>query len=410
MPNPFKKKPKDNAFENPDGQANKKTADKSSSEDLISKQQPENLIPKTWRRIMVIVSFGVILVIIISFSCPNTNECLNFFSTFGSGMLIGGASFAAGGLGGFIFGIPSLTQNTDSQKATSLKYNDNLIQISDWLTKIIVGVGLVQLTKIPDKIRLLGESLKSSFGNDDWGRNASLSIVFYFFLFGFLIIYFWTRTDFTNIIYDDVKLREAEAGKEKAEKKAEEEKKKFENVADAAIAEKNKERIQDSAVASDAFAIELLKKDSSDVLKTALDELKKKVNEVLKNKPVTVNDDLQKGRWGGKTENNGKQIRATVVPLNNSSFFNVLITVSDTSKPLEVPVAIFVHDSFRFPDNVLYVNPNANGVAQVTLIAYEAFTIGALFADGTELELDLNDQPGYPENFYWDKNSQSSSA
>src|SRR5216684_1230684 len=75
------------------------------------------------------------------------------------GLLIAGAALAAGVLIGFLFGIPR-TQQKEGQKsdptigsqpgvADGYGVNTNLEQISDWLTKIIVGVGLVQLTVIP---------------------------------------------------------------------------------------------------------------------------------------------------------------------------------------------------------------------------------------------------------------------
>ena len=76
-------------------------------------------------------------------------------------LIAGAASASASGiLVGFLFGIPRIVQRDASQsgvsrpiaqiQSTSLGINTNLTEISDWLTKIIVGVGLVQLNSIPN--------------------------------------------------------------------------------------------------------------------------------------------------------------------------------------------------------------------------------------------------------------------
>ena len=352
---------------------------------------------------------GIVMVCLLSFHNPTVDgwESLvcSIFSRIGCGLLIAGACLSAGGFLGFIFGIPNLLQNQSNSgsHSTILKYNDNLVQISDWLTKIIVGVSLTQIGYIPGKVKLLGKFLESNFGGGPWGSIAALAIVFYFFLFGFLMLYFWTRTGFTIIMkYVDDDLQQKVEDLEVKLKQTGEEKQRFEKLADSEVANKTKDLVNHSEVASDANSIEQLKGKSTEILKVALDQLKEKVQEVLKNKPVKRKDDLQKDRWGGKAENKGKQISASVSRSKASSFYDISIAVSDKTKGLDVPVAIFIHDSFALPDDVIYVNPE-NGVAKVTLMAYEAFTVGALFADDTELELDLNEQKGYPEGFYWVK-------
>lgn len=373
---------------------------------LMNSDDPKDLIRKTWGGIIVILVAGIVLTLILSVyfpKPPQANGFLQTLSAFGCGMLIGGAAFAVGGFGGFIFGIPSLSQNKDSD----LKYNDNLIQISDWLTKIIVGVGLVQLNKIPGMISNLGDMLKSNFGDGPWGRVASLSIVFYFSIFGFLIVYFWTRTDFTTILKKvDEGLSQKLAAAAKENQALE---RKVEIVLDSETARRNKEIISASEVAFDAFTTEHI--DGEDKMKETAAALEQKVKEVLKDKkPGTDPGDLQKNRWGGKPVIGDKQISASVAQSKSDSFYDILFTIADRSKALKEPVALFVHDTFGLPDNVIYLKPNENGVAQVTLTAYEAFTVGVLFLDGTELELDLNNLPGNPAGFNWVPNNPISLA
>lgn len=67
------------------------------------------------------------------------------------GLLLALASVMVGVLVGFLFGIPRALQNagTGGAEAGWGRYstNTNLEQISDWLTKILVGVGLVELAR-----------------------------------------------------------------------------------------------------------------------------------------------------------------------------------------------------------------------------------------------------------------------
>jgi hypothetical protein len=175
-----------------------------------------------------------------------------------------------------------------------------------------------------------------------------------------------------------------------------------EQIKDNIITSKSKEEIDKNAHASDVTSLPALENTMTDPLKQALAELTIKVKEELAKRPITQPDDCQKNRWGGIPVKNNKKISAEVMPNSWQDFYDVKITVADTNTGrLETPVAIFIHDTYKYPDNVIYVNPDATGVATLTLIAYEAFTIGALLPDGTDLELDLNTQTGYPKGFYY---------
>jgi len=83
-----------------------------------------------------------------------------------------------------------------------LETNSNLNEISDWLTKIIVGVGLVELNKIPGKLSdlatYIGSGLQNCSGtsSDPCAKNGealALGIIIFFFAVGFLFGYIWTR-------------------------------------------------------------------------------------------------------------------------------------------------------------------------------------------------------------------------
>ena len=68
---------------------------------------------------------------------------------------------ATGALVGFLFGVPKV--NMEGAKPTALRPNTNIEVVSDWLTKIIVGVGLVEFHKVGDFLTRISLELGQSF-------------------------------------------------------------------------------------------------------------------------------------------------------------------------------------------------------------------------------------------------------
>lgn len=123
----------------------------------------------------------------------------------------------------------------------------------------------------------------------------------------------------------------------------------------------------------------------------------KKVQAVLQETPLKVSGDLQKDRWGGRSEAGGKKLSATVTAYRDTHLVNLTVqSISPT--PLTGKVAFLLHDSFSEP--TVY-REAIEGKATYALHSYEAFTVGAYLEDGTRLELDLNEQTGYPKDFYY---------
>jgi RTX calcium-binding nonapeptide repeat (4 copies) len=114
-------------------------------------------------------------------------------AAFASGLLIAGGAFLIGGLFGFLFGIPkSLTDSavaTNPAQARAFKPNTNLEDISDWLTKIIVGLTLVQFGQLIDQLEQLADFLAPSLGNEDSSSAFAIGILVLFSISGFLILY-----------------------------------------------------------------------------------------------------------------------------------------------------------------------------------------------------------------------------
>ncbi len=119
------------------------------------------------------------------------------WSVFAVSMVSAICAFALGGLLGFLFGIPQYLAKSeaasDHRDKAGYQPNTNLTQVSDWLTKIIIGVGLVQFNQLAHSIGKLGDSLAPSVGGDPSGKPYSIAVVVGFFIIGFLVGYLYTR-------------------------------------------------------------------------------------------------------------------------------------------------------------------------------------------------------------------------
>ncbi len=136
---------------------------------------------------------------------------------------------------------------------------------------------------------------------------------------------------------------------------------------------------------------------------TPVKEPKNNFREVVKKlytkQKITVADDLQKERWGGKSSSNGKTLTVAVESVKSlPGLYSVAISIHTNDTALQ-EAAIFLHDTFK---NEIEFVLFKNGIAEINVDSYEAFTVGAYTEDGTMLELDLNEVTGYPKGFYYD--------
>lgn len=159
-----------------------------------------------------------------------------FFAVFTVALAIAGAATISGALVGFVFGIPRSLQGADAGTAAPPKAdtakaaatdsgsgrsepgyrpNTSLEQISDWLTKILVGVGLTQLTQIPSALESysthVGKALGPMQGADIFVGATSL----YFVVCGFLGAYLWTRLKLGQALSEADVVTRAELEQEK---------------------------------------------------------------------------------------------------------------------------------------------------------------------------------------------------
>ncbi len=121
----------------------------------------------------------------------------------------------SGGVIGILFGIPKVitgnptgtppsTAETQKIISRSLQENTNLSDISDWLTKIIIGASLVQLKEIPPYImrigRRMGAGMATNIQKVESASVFSVGLLLYATVLGFFIGYFVARFIVTDML------------------------------------------------------------------------------------------------------------------------------------------------------------------------------------------------------------------
>lgn len=135
-------------------------------------------------------------------------------------LLVSAATLLVGGVLGFLFGIPKLNKaydpREDYERSTKYHPNTNLEDVSDWLTKIIVGVALTQLTRIPGYLQGISDGIlrhvDCSQMNCNFAQPVLVASIIYFLIAGFIIGYFYTRLYLPNLfsIMEEARVKDAE--------------------------------------------------------------------------------------------------------------------------------------------------------------------------------------------------------
>jgi hypothetical protein len=118
---------------------------------------------------------GCFLIVLFVYCWATGDGLGDRITRFGLSLAVVGASVAVGALAGFLFGVPLFTEDTKGAKplsGTRLVMNSNLGQVSDWLTKIVIGIGLIQFTTIVHGIGWIGESYARALGATTPGESS----------------------------------------------------------------------------------------------------------------------------------------------------------------------------------------------------------------------------------------------
>ena len=154
-------------------------------------------------------AFPVVSYIIIFLYCRSVSK--NVIETFAPSMMVAFSATVAGGFLGFLFAIPRAYPAGSTMPAAAgnaegrLQINTNLEQVSDWLTKIIVGVALVELGKILPTLGRLVETVAAIYGGNAPGATVmAAAILIFFSVMGFFTGYIGTRS-LVTVIFETVR-------------------------------------------------------------------------------------------------------------------------------------------------------------------------------------------------------------
>ncbi len=152
----------------------------------VTKSQP--LERYYFRGLAAFISFGFAGMIF--FAVQYTQQ---FWTIISNSILVSGASLLSGALLGLIFGLPASsklreTENTsviqnrpkNRYERTILSANSNLTPISDWLSKILIALGVTQTPYLPQRLEQMSNYFAPTFGKGpfaigvfmDWGNIA----------------------------------------------------------------------------------------------------------------------------------------------------------------------------------------------------------------------------------------------
>ncbi|GAB4347856.1 MAG: hypothetical protein OHK0047_41960 [Leptolyngbyaceae cyanobacterium] len=175
--------------------------------DIIHAGSDKTSISRFTKRFWFMITAGLSGIIVYCFQFNLTTA----LSVLGVALITAGAALVIGIVLGFLFGIPRTLPLDKSQimpdqdgrisaesSSWLLKYlpNNNLEQISDWLTKILVGVGLIQINEIGYGFQSLArDTLAPGLGAKSSSASFALVIMIYFLGLGFLAGFIWTSLE-----------------------------------------------------------------------------------------------------------------------------------------------------------------------------------------------------------------------
>lgn len=374
-----------------------------------------------------------------------------------------GAVFAAmlsGATLGFLFGIPrslavAAPAAVDGQPAAApgggFAHNTNLEQISDWLTKIVVGIGLVEAQRIASEFQALSRQVAIGWGLGADGAPSAGFVLLASLLFGFIGFYIWTRTAFVYYLeYNETAVAAERRERELAERRAadaeevaqqarqdaeaaersanleRERKAQAEQAAREADEQARQAREQAEQASSEAEAMSraasFLQSGTVEPLQVGAprarsvwptreswsrlaSDYKQYKQDIASGEAAAAQKDVwdsdpNLGRFGGQASAGGRELSAEVKALSETGqtcAVTVRVRSLDPARPLRGPVRIHLHPTF---DPAVREALLSDGVAELRIIAAGVFTIGAEADDGaTRLELNLADLPDLPPAF-----------
>lgn len=172
------------------------------------KQQSENIIIRMFVLFVIVMGMGIGAILLYAFT-----EDENRWSIVGVALLLATAATLVGGFFGFLFSVPRTIlpngshngnnangEAHDGEHPVNYWPNTNLAEVSDWLTKVIIGASLTQLLFLPKALADLGNYFKPALGGDPAGHAFAVVVVVTYWFSGFFVAYFWTVLRYRRVL------------------------------------------------------------------------------------------------------------------------------------------------------------------------------------------------------------------
>jgi hypothetical protein len=345
--------------------------------------------------LLLLAVLGIILLLIATLSLPSLRDGIRFASI---GLISALASGALGLSLGLLFGLPTLAaraaslSNANSNSTTPNSpplstsraqplYGDNtsIEQVADWLTKIIIGLGLTQFDAFTERFDATARMVSAAMlgvaeekANPVFGGALLLGA----FLLCFLASYLWSRR------YLPIELAGARVDQLAAEER---------HIQRTEVMRTQQQKLEaDQSVDNLYVAAQAM---------CAAAHVEGFPDAIAPNKSA----DPWKGQFGGQARRNEVELAALLNPMHiRDGYVAVDLRLRGVSAPARARLAgktarLYLHPSF--PDPLRMVVLDAMGEVRLPLIVWGAFTVGAQLDDGTLLELDLAQLANAPPAF-----------
>lgn len=348
------------------------------------------------RVVVNMITGGLISLVIISGWAWLVNRNGAFWAVLGLSSIVSFAALFTGGFLGFLFGIPRSLQRSAADIPVSSENgnnerpysnNTNLEQISDWLTKIIVGVSLTQLPAIQQHFHQLVKSVSGGFTGllpVQYAYPFASGLIIFYTICGFLAVYIWAKIYFMEQLTkleDKLNRRNIrEQIQEVSRRNKRLEIARLENMLTEFIRSKNR----------------ILSIENQPTFKIILDRAQPG--------PIRYIEDCQKERWGAKLSSGGYKAEAHFkkdTTDDDNYLVTILVQPVNEGVTLNGQVYFFLHDSFAGEYNeYVKVAVAVNNRATIEFPSFEAFTVGIVLNNGdVKLEMDMNLLPNAPDDY-----------
>lgn len=300
---------------------------------------------------------------------PSSSTYIGFWGALG----ICYASCFAGILTGFLFGIPKTSSKMSEVQSTKggLTTNTNMEQVSDWLTKLIVGAVLVDFPKLFIQIDIFGAGFGSGLHH-----NFGIGMIVFSFIGGFLCSYFFVAVSYSHSLNEIILSQNSRYTT-------------IENLKTESTANTNEEKLQTEAIEDTDMLRKIVNQDG---------EIKALARSIIP-RSFEYDADPWVNVFGGKNSSNGLVLSASVKEDTDGMYEVEIQVTGDSTSVLEENslVVFFLHPTLSRYRRYIRVK---DGKAAVTVYSMGAFTVGALVNGGaTKLELNLANLPDAPKKF-----------